>query len=262
MWATCDMDADRSVRCNRMFRKFLPLFGLTAANFSTNRDFDFVTQQQHNHSKLVCAAQGAAGLGMLTDHGYKLHGWARQDYESMHNHGRGAMLFEFRNFMMNNIGMDVKKLSGGEPYVITFAAGTSRTSARNYHFGPQIRAIRDAFGPRVRVQKIDFPTKSLQEQVKIASESAIYVTGNGGGAVTAMFLPRGASVILYFLEDGGKENNRPSGGPAMLDWDLFNNMAWIRSHWLPANTRDSANAIDILVKLVAHELDIISDQLL
>ena len=204
---------------------------------------------------------------MLTDHGVKLHGWARRDYESMHNHGRGALLYEFRNFMMKNVGVNEKELSSsssssGEPYIITFAASTSRTYTRNYNFGPQIRAIRDAFGSKVIVQKIDFPTRSVEDQLQIASKSAIYVTGNGGGAVTAMFLPRGASVILYFLEDGGREANGNTGGPARLDWDIFNNMAWIRSHWLPANTRNTAKDIDILVKLVAHELDYISHQLL
>ncbi|KAI2512066.1 DUF563-containing protein [Fragilaria crotonensis] len=231
-----------------------------AANFSTNQDFIFKTK--HNHSKLVCASQGAAGLGMLTDHGYKLHGWSREDYESMHNHGRGSMLYEFRNFMVTNIGLDVKKLASVEPLTITFAASTSRTSTRSYDFGPQILAIRDAFGSKVIVQKIDFAITSLQEQVRIASESAIYVTACGGGAVTAMFLPQGSSVVLYFVEDGGREDNRVTGGPAMLDWDLFNNMAWVRSHWLPARTMNAATDIDILVKLVAHELDIISEQIL
>jgi hypothetical protein len=243
-----------------MYSKFLPLFGLTAAHFSTNQNFIFETKQ--NRSKLVCASQGAAGLGMLTDHGYKLHGWSREDYESMHNHGRGSLLYEFRNFMVTNIGLDVEKLASDEPFTITFAASTSRASSRSHDFGPQILAIRDAFGSRVIVQKVDFASKPLQEQVRIASESAIYITACGGGAVTAMFLPHGASVVLYFVEDGGREDNRVIGGPAMLDWDIFNNMAWIRSHWLPTRTMDKDTDIDILVKLVAHELDIISHQLL
>ncbi|KAI2512053.1 DUF563-containing protein [Fragilaria crotonensis] len=159
MWATCDMNAAKKAVCRRMYSKFLPLFGLMAANSSTNQDFIFKTK--HNHSKLVCASQGAAGLGMLTDHGYKLHGWSREDYESLHNHGRSSMLYEFRNFMVTNIGLDVKKLASVEPYSITIAASTSRTSTRNYDFGPQILAIRDAFGSKVIVQKVDFANKSL-----------------------------------------------------------------------------------------------------
>ena len=55
-WATCDMDAARSVLCCRMFQKFLPLFDLTASNFSQTAILSFSTKQQHNYSELVCAA--------------------------------------------------------------------------------------------------------------------------------------------------------------------------------------------------------------
>jgi hypothetical protein len=88
------------------------------------------------------------------------------------------------------------------------------------------------------------------------------VSACGGGAVTATFLPHGSSVILYYVEDGGVESNRRTGRPALLDWDLFNNMAWVRSHWLPSGTMNNATDLDIFVKLVGHELDIIDDQLL
>ena len=43
----------------------------------------------------VCASNGAAGLGMLTDHGSKLHGWMKKDYEYSHNFGRGALLYNY-----------------------------------------------------------------------------------------------------------------------------------------------------------------------
>jgi hypothetical protein len=34
------------------------------------------------------------------------------------------------------------------------------------------------------------------------------VTVCGGGAVTATFLPLGSSVVLYYVENGGVQNNR------------------------------------------------------
>jgi hypothetical protein len=258
MWATCDMNEVKRSICAKMYKKFLPLFGLHMDNFTTTQDFKFETKEKK--SRLVCAAQGAAGLGMLTDHGFKLHGWAKKDYETMHNFGRGSMLYDFRNFMVKNVGLPVKKLKHGAPYTITFAASTSTSSARNYDFTHQMKALQKAFGNQVIVQKIDFPSKSLKEQVQISSESAIYVSACGGGAVSANFLPHGSSVILYYVEDGGVQSNRPTGLPARLDWDLFNNMAWVRSHWLPGNSMNNATDIDILVKLVRHELDLMEDQ--
>lgn len=261
MWATCDMNAEKKAICRSMYRKFLPLFGLQSDNFTTTQDFVFRTDQTKK-SALVCAAQGAAGLGMLTDHGFKLHGWSKQDYETMHNHGRGSMLYDFRNFMVKNLGLKVTTLPQAAPFTITFAASTSRSTYRDYNFGPQMMAIKNSFGDRVRVQKINFPSKTLREQVQIASESAIYVSACGGGAVTATFLPHGSSVILYYVEDGGVESNRRTGRPALLDWDLFNNMAWVRSHWLPSGTMNNATDLDIFVKLVGHELDIMADQVL
>ena len=75
-----------------------------------------------------------------------------------------------------------------------------------------------------------------------------------------MFLPRGSSAFLYYVENGGVEKNVKTGAPAMLDWDIFNNMAWIRSHWMPIKRMQEQEEIDAFVKLVGHELDIMMDE--
>ena len=89
----------------------------------------------------------------------------------------------------------------------------------------------------------------------IASKSTIFITGCGGGAVTSMFLPRGGSVFLYFLEDGGLKDNRETATPARLDWDLFNNLAYLKVHWLPKRTMHTETDLRALSFLVQHELD-------
>ena len=254
LWATCEMNDEKRKECRHMFAKFLPLFGLENNRFTTTQDFRFALADGSAtpKSRLVCAKQGAAGLGMLTDHGFKLHGWSKKDYESMHNHGRGSIFFDFRNFMVSNLGLDVaQKLQQGPTYIITFAAGTSQSSRRAFSFGAQMIALKEAFGDQVVVRKVYIPQESLEDQIRIASESAIYVSACGGGAVTATFLSRGASLILYYSEYVEDDI------PARLDWDLFNNMAWVRTHWLPANTMDKD--IDLFVKLVARELDLIQN---
>ena len=175
----------------------------------------------------------------------------------MHNHGRGAMLYEFRNFMVANVGLEPNvPVSTAPPYRIVFSMGSSKSTLRDFDFRLQKQRLNKAFGDRVIVQTVAFQKLSIVEQVKLVSETSILVTACGGGAVSASFLPQGAAVILYYVEDGGVENNRHTGRPALLDWDFFNNAGYMRAHWLPSGTMD--RDIDLFIKLVAHELDIIS----
>jgi hypothetical protein len=106
------------------------------------------------------------------------------------------------------------------------------------------------------VETYTFKDHSLQEQVEIASQTAIYITGCGGGAATATFLPRGSTLLLYFNEVGGQEGNKPTGLPARLDWDFLNNIGYFRVHWLPSQTMHSAEDMSALLQLVRHELSV------
>eukprot|EP00978_Attheya_sp_CCMP212_P045596 scaffold352550_cov24-Attheya_sp.AAC.1 len=64
-----------------MFAKFLPTMGISPDHFRSSRESFFRLEKgQSRRSKYVCAPRGAAGIGMLTDHGQKLHGWEKADY--------------------------------------------------------------------------------------------------------------------------------------------------------------------------------------
>lgn len=91
-----------------------------------------------------------------------------------------------------------------------------------------------------------------------------FTVSTTGGAVTATFLPKGASMFVYFNEKDGDNQT-----PARLDWDLLNNMGHIRTHWLPrakvttskrSGSVRGPDEMDMLAfeKLVAHEIDLIS----
>lgn len=265
MWATCDMNENKQKDCASMFSKFLPLMGQSQESFTTNQDTKL---QMHDANKkpesnLICARHGAAGLGMLTDHGTKLHGWHDEDYHVMHNHGRGSHLWKLRNFMVENVLGDAAAASTSQssskpPYKIVFSVGSSKTNQRNMDFSLQQEAVRKEFGDMVEVQAVKMKNLPLKEQVQLASQASIYISVCGGGAVTATFLPRGASLFLYYDEDGGQHQNVKTFLPARLDWDLLNNLGYVRTHWLPTHTRD--DDIPLLVQLIRHELDIISHQ--
>ena len=52
----------------------------------------------------ICWEKSVAGIGLLTDHGKKLHGWDKEDYEYSYNIGKGGLMKEFRDFAVGNIG--------------------------------------------------------------------------------------------------------------------------------------------------------------
>jgi hypothetical protein len=169
----------------------------------------------------------------------------------MHNYGRGGALLDFRNFMTSNLHLPqiqyppTSGIQRRPSYIVTFDLGSSQKKERHFSFSKQLQAVQDTFGSMVDVRTIYISKERLADQVQIAAESAIYITACGGGAVTATFLSKGASLILFYTEQGG------IGIPARLDWDILNNMAWIRSHWLPAKTMDED--VGVFVELLKQE---------
>jgi hypothetical protein len=256
LWASCDWKDEKTEDCEKMQKKFLPLMvGLdTLHQLTTTKSFNFEPAGDKK-SNLVCAKHGLAGIGSLTDHGTKTHGWIDSDYETTHNHGRGGLLFEFRNFMLSNIGVPTE-FYHKPPFRIVFSEKSSEVQTRHIDFTTQIDLLRKSFHPKyISIESYVFKDLSLTEQMQIASQTSIFISGCGGGAVTATFLPKGASVILYYLEDGGVVNNKPTGTPARLDWDLFNNLAYLKVFWLPKRTMHTETDLRALGLLVQHELD-------
>jgi hypothetical protein len=258
LWASCDWNEERKEACHKMQNKFLPL--MMGANpiheLTTTESFSFAPKNGGTRSNLICAKHGLAGIGALTDHGTnKLHGWEYTDYETTHNHGRGGMIYEFRNFMLQNLGLPIE-LEHKPPFRVIFSENSSNADYRNFDFSKQKKLLQQSFHPSyVSIKSIVFSEVSLEEQLEIASQASILITACGGGAVTSMFLPKGSSVVMYYVEDGGMANNKRTGKPARLDWDLFNNLAYLKVHWLPAGTMDLDADMQALLLLIQHELD-------
>lgn len=267
-WASCDKrwSKGRKPHCRTMMRKFLPLIGQSLDVMTTQENFNVTWAEDNsntNRSKYVCADNGAAGLGMLTDHGPKLHGWDVEDYVISHNSGRGGMLYEFRKWMMTNINIDPHKSISKGPYTIVFNANSSNKATRNVHFKEHTKRLKDRLGKKydldIRVEAMS--NMSLHEQIELVSGASIMATMCGGGAVTAMFLPKGASLLTFFSEKERQGNAMPR-----LDWDLLNNLSYLRVHWLPRpqkiqfGNHEGPREVDYeaFISLIDHELDVIS----
>jgi hypothetical protein len=236
-------------------------------------------------SSLVCARHGVAGLGALTDHGtVKLHGWELEDYKITHNHGRAGLFWKFRQHALRNLGVaqpqpphqkQEKQLEDlHRPYKIIFSLSSSTRQNRNIDFHNEIEALQaifrtkdeidnnkdDANTMNVVVESYIFKDYSLKEQVEIANSASIMISGCGGGAVTAMFLPRGASLLLYYAADGGIRHNKRTYKPARLDWDYFNHLGYIKVHWLDRNTMQRPDDIKAFIELIQHDLNVIRQE--
>ena len=221
----------------------------------TTEVFDFqLAGDKIGQSTLVCAKHGLAGIGALTDHGTsKLHGWENEDYRITQNHGRGGMLYEFRNFMLKNMQIPTD-FNHKPPFRIVFSENSSHH--RNFDFAEHKELLEKNFvSSFVSVESYVFSKMSLADQLEVASRASIFITVCGGGSVTAMFMPKGSSVIFFYQEDGGIVNNKPTGKPARLDWDLFNNMAYLKVHWLPSGTARAKADMKAFLLLIQYELD-------
>lgn len=261
LWATCNLRDQTLAECKMFFRKLLPLMGVEPRTMRSTEDsvLNITDGSPEPKSRYICSNRGAAGLGMHTDHGLKqAHGWQKGDYDLSHNAGRGPVLTGFRNFMMRNIGMDPMQTVRQEPpFVITISPSSSKDPDRKHSFNKQIDALRAAFPDEkeVTIQTVNFSKLTIEEQIQIASESAVMIGACGGGAFTNMFMSKGSGMVLYYPE---KPRGPQHNYPARLDFDYFNNQGYTRVHWLPTGTMNFPEDLDILVKLVQNEIETIS----
>ena len=192
---------DNLKSCEKNFERWLPLFGQPAKPPSTSREiWKEIDQTKSNY---VCVNHAVAGLGQLTDHGMKsFHGRIREDYQSSANVGRGPMLYDFRNYMLDKVNLprETKK----DVVLIVFSINSSTSQKRNLAFKKQIARLKALYTGDAGVSIVahKFSDMTVQEQVLVATQTSILVTSAGGGAMTGMFMDRGSSVIIYYDETG------------------------------------------------------------
>lgn len=159
-----------------------------------------------------------------------------------------------------------------EPYRIVFSNLSSGKAHRAVDFTKHSQLLERRLGSKYNldIRLVRLMNMSLKDQVELTASASIFITTCGGGAVTSMFLPKGASVLLYFSDYKISDKPWVTDTEAKLDWDLLNNIGYLRAHWLPRakskfnpssgepSLKQSEIDLDALVKLVDSELDIIS----
>jgi hypothetical protein len=251
---TCEENNRFAEACEEIFEKLLPLVGVPRYEFSSTLDpaLNLTHKQKSNY---VCSSQGVAGIGYLTDHGEAGHGKRESDYRGTHNYGRGPVLFAFRNFILQNMGMHwPDRVSSTQPFRISFSIHSSGRDHRNLDFASQIAILRDVSSLNIVLNSYHFSELSMEEEIEIVAQSSILVTACGGGAVSSMFLPRGSSLVMYYAETMERVAN------AKLDFDYVNNMGYVRTHWLPTKHMNEETSLNTFVQLIQNEIETITLQ--
>lgn len=157
---------------------------------------------------------------------------------------------------MENLGLGHLAVVPREaPHRVVVSIQASDIPARRLRFEEELETLKELTNAVVEPHRMK--DLSLTEQLELAGQTAVYMTPCGGGAVTGMFLPEGASIILYYQHNGGVKNNHGTGLPGMLDWDVFSAMTHIRVHWYPMAARHDYVGQASLLFLVRHELFLI-----
>jgi hypothetical protein len=97
---------------------------------------------------------------------------------------------------------------------------------------------------------------SLQEQLAVVHDSAVFISVTGGSTSTAMFLQKDTSLILYYndIDDlvKGAEDEQMAN---RMDWDFWNNASYLRVHWLSILSMDEERDQKALSRLLQSELE-------
>ena len=248
-----------SAMCPDILEKFLPLMGIFNLSSVSNNTFLNVAFVGKSQSNLVCAPTSAVGVGMLTDHGLSQHGQMKEDYLKPHNVGRALLLRRFRAFALRNANIPDIGLHSTANYktlTITFNTFSSGAIERTTQFGKQMEAVQNAFHNKsfgINVKQVVLRELTLSEQISLCTQSAVFVTTGGGGTVTATFLPKGATLIIFYHE------RDTDGFPVKMDWDLWNHYADINVHWLPIKTMNNREDLHILVEIMKHDLQVLQE---
>eukprot|EP00546_Thalassionema_frauenfeldii_P019290 CAMPEP_0178904616 /NCGR_PEP_ID=MMETSP0786-20121207/5799_1 /TAXON_ID=186022 /ORGANISM="Thalassionema frauenfeldii, Strain CCMP 1798" /LENGTH=240 /DNA_ID=CAMNT_0020576093 /DNA_START=373 /DNA_END=1095 /DNA_ORIENTATION=- len=236
----------RKRNCVEPMQDFGPMMGIKNGTLPKNEEIG-ISGISKNESNIICAPYSASGMAWFTDHGLNRHGSTNTDFLNPHNIGKGPTLNRFRSYLLSNLGMpiDHNPLQRKPFYNVTFSILSSKDDDRRFDFTVQSQAVQAALGKEVQVNSFAMWNYTVHQQIQIASQSAVFISIGGGGTAPAFFLPQGASLIVY-----GKENER-------MDWDLWNNYARIRVHWMSTKHMDADTKL--LVDLIQDELESLPD---
>jgi len=237
-----------------LFTKFLPMMGANT-NYITKKDssLQFLggvpkwKTTDDNEAHVICADTALVGDGLFSDHGKEhWHGQSYTDRKNPYNIGKGGTFRRFRNWILKHslnmspnterrgridpetmdrvtapLGQTSTDQSTGIPFKIIVSQSSSTKGSRsNLTFTEHITALRETLGSAVEVLPVQLPELSLRDQIELVVDATVYISAAGGSTATAMFLPKGAHLILFYHP------------VQYLDYDFWNNFPHLNVHWI------------------------------
>jgi hypothetical protein len=247
--SSCSHILSKPEKCKSVLQQYWPL--MTSSQSLVTSQFDVkleLNSDDQKKSKLVCAKNGLLGVGALTDHGtYKTKAKARKSgkrriEEIEQNHGRGDLFWKFRSFCLRNLGLN-KSQKIQAPYEIIFSSHT-------LNFEKHVGLLEEGFDSNVvSIQSRVLNDMELVDRVSLISKTSILVTNYEEQTYISTFLPWEATLILFYDEFGSTDS------PSRHNWDLFNNLSFLRVHWFPIGSMDTDQDMDTLLQVSRHALN-------
>jgi hypothetical protein len=266
LWPSCEDDETKQ-QCSDNFKTFRSLFSRRHASSSQlSTQLDAVLEPIAGltlQSDLVCARHGVAGTGPLTSAGTRdllpnrqrrrKKKKKRKKDSISNNIGRGALFWKFRNYCLQNMGLQNEGHRAQEmPLKITFAVASEQ----------ELKIYQDAVkttikGHNVQMEMIEIgKMDAWMDQVRTAMTTTVFVTASSRAAALATFLPWGATVIIISPNDGTTNGNSNPMTFQRQDLDVLNHLSYVGVHWLPGAPISFKQNIAVFLDIVGQQIKI------
>mmetsp|Transcript_4945 Transcript_4945/g.12556 ORF Transcript_4945/g.12556 Transcript_4945/m.12556 type:complete len:693 (+) Transcript_4945:355-2433(+) len=283
---SCDTNQAWYEQCQSMLQKYQSLMMTTTNNdekiadsgsgsstisgvkkqLTTQKDVVLQFSKIHNHQSdeqhppqqtdLVCAKDGVAGIGPLTDHGTNevltvkhSHHYRHSNGVRSHNYGRGGVLWRFRRFCLQNLGLETHRIDhvgqDAMPHKMIISKSTVQRLKWLLLSPPAFNTIlkQDEIfvAPKLDIEQYDFSTMDVKDSVQAVMAASVFVVdcNDKNDLIMATFLPKGSSLIIYCDEndtDSNKKSNINDKIKKRKERDLLNNLSYVHVHWITTAT--------------------------
>ena len=247
-----------------MYKPFLDFLGSSPDHVLGGNHLNDVFELQDNslggqRSTLVCAKKAVAGIGMIADRGFNLPdrlkaqspGYRTQvPYAvsvnlSTHNLVQGSMLKGFRDYILRNLGLDIKSTKASNMLEVSFHFQAKTLDTQD--FRTQLNAVNSKTKVNFNLLENLVDPLSMVATVKTIATSSVLIVPccDEEAALAAAFLPDEASLIILY----NQEKNKFPLEKAKTDfpiWELIDNAGYFRAHWVSFGGGGAAAISEIL----------------
>jgi hypothetical protein len=250
------------------------IFGVQPDNLRTRHDATLTAigekhgavEKNDPLSPIVCSPTGVAGLGMLAATHQLLPNSSNDDDDDddeppilTHTIGHGAALYEFRLYVLHNLGIQDRRSTAKMTVTLSYESPTDPNGwPQQLHnrLKPVLLNQRD-----LSLSVVDAPARTIHDLARTATRSLVYIAqaDMAWTLVAATCLPRGSTLVLL---DNNTENNeeRPRAQSLRSERYVLDSAGYFRVHWIPWQPA-TAGAAALTAEALSKVVDIVQEAL-